>query len=491
MVAEHLLLLSLLFGAILFLSFFSLHYLIYKCKHKPTVPNIVQANFPTPPGRKGWPLVGETLDFFSELRNGTIHKFITDRRNKYRSKVFRTSLIGHPMAIFCGAEGNKFLFSNENKLVQIWWPASIDKIFPKSHNKPNNEDFVKVRKMLSAFLKPDALQKFVGTVDTIMKQHMQTDWIHREQVEVSVLVSKLTLALACRLFLSIDEPRVFDRIAKPINDISAGMLSIAVNFPGTNFNRALKASKMIREELEVMIRQRKIDLSEKRASSTQDILSHMLLAADESGRFFKEADIASYLVGLLHGGYGTLNAALTFIMKYLAEFPDVYHQVQIEQMEIAKSKEPNEMLNWDDLRKMRYTWNAVNEVLRLMPPVFGAFREAITQFNYGGHMIPKGWKLHWNANSTHRNSEYFPNPEKFDPSRFEGDGPAPYTFVPFGGGPRMCPGNEYTRMVILVFIHNVVMKFRWEKLLPDEKVVIDPHPRPTQGLPIRLHPHKP
>ena len=100
-------------------------------------------------------------------------------------------------------------------------------------------------------------------------------------------------------------------------------------------------------------------------------------------------------------------------------------------------------------------------------------------------------QLHWNAYSTHRNSEYFPNPEKFDPSRFEGDGPAPYTFVPFGGGPRMCPGNEYTRMVILVFIHNVVMKFRWEKLLPDEKVVIDPHPRPTQGLPIRLHPHKP
>ena len=64
-----------------------------------------------------------------------------------------------------------------------------------------------------------------------------------------------------------------------------------------------------------------------------------------------------------------------------------------EQMEIAKSKELNEMLNWDDLRKMRYTWNAVNEVLRLMPPIFGAFREAITEFNYGGHMIPKGWKV--------------------------------------------------------------------------------------------------
>ena len=93
------------------------------------------------------------------------------------------------------------------------------------------------------------------------------------------------------------------------------------------------------------------------------------------------------------------------------------------------------------------------------------------------------------SHSTHKNPQYFPNPEKFEPSRFEGNGPPPYTFVPFGGGPRMCPGNEYARLVRLVFMHNVVTKFRWEKLLPNEKIVSDPLPRPTQGLPIWLHPH--
>ncbi|XP_048421240.1 beta-amyrin 28-monooxygenase-like [Pyrus x bretschneideri] len=124
---------------------------------------------------------------------------------------------------------------------------------------------------------------------------------------------------------------------------------------------------------------------------------------------------------------------------------------------------------------MKYTWCVVCEVLRLKPAILGTFREAITDFIYEGYLIPKGMKLHWNAYGTHKNPEYFPNPEKFDPSRFQG---AP-----------MCPGREYARFKVLVFMHNLVIRFRWEKLFPDEKMIMDPILVPTKGLPIRLYPH--
>ncbi|KAG6739888.1 hypothetical protein POTOM_057506 [Populus tomentosa] len=84
----------------------------------------------------------------------------------------------------------------------------------------------------------------------------------------------------------------------------------------------------------------------------------------------------------------------------------------------------------------------------------------------------------------------FQQPEKFDPRRFEGNGPAPYTFVPFGGGPRMCPGKEYARLEILVFMHNLVKRFKFDKLIQDEKIVVNSLPIPDKGLPVRLHPHK-
>ena len=98
-------------------------------------------------------------------------------------------------------------------------------------------------------------------------------------------------------------------------------------------------------------------------------------------------------------------------------------------------------------------------------------------------------QVHWSVHSTHKNPKYFPDPERFDPSRFEGSGPAPYAFVPFGGGPRMCAGKEYARLEILVFMHNVVTKFKWEKIIPEEKVLHISFPMPVNGLPILLQPH--
>lgn len=95
-------------------------------------------------------------------------------------------------------------------------------------------------------------------------------------------------------------------------------------------------------------------------------------------------------------------------------------------------------------------------------------------------------QIHWTVHSTHKNPKYFPDPEKFDPSRFEKSVPAPYTFVPFGGGPRMCPGKEFARLEILVFMHNVITKFKWEKVIPNEKIIYSPLPVPVNGLLIRL-----
>ena len=96
----------------------------------------------------------------------------------------------------------------------------------------------------------------------------------------------------------------------------------------------------------------------------------------------------------------------------------------------------------------------------------------------------------WTVHSTHKNPKYFPDPEKFDPSRFEGNGPARYTFVPFGGGPRMCAGGEYARLQTLVYMHNVVTRFKWEKAIPDEKISYQLSSIPVNGLPVILKPHK-
>uniref|UniRef100_M0ZUJ9 Taxane 13-alpha-hydroxylase cytochrome P450 n=1 Tax=Solanum tuberosum TaxID=4113 RepID=M0ZUJ9_SOLTU len=98
-------------------------------------------------------------------------------------------------------------------------------------------------------------------------------------------------------------------------------------------------------------------------------------------------------------------------------------------------------------------------------------------------------QFYWNTALTSLDPEIFPNATSLEPSRFEGVGPAPYTYIPFGGGPRMCVGKEFARLEILIFLHSLIRKFNWKLLIPNEKMIYDPMPTPLEGLPISLQPH--
>ncbi|KAF5729695.1 beta-amyrin 28-oxidase [Tripterygium wilfordii] len=158
-------------------------------------------------------------------------------------------------------------------------------------------------------------------------------------------------------------------------------------------------------------------------------------------------------------------------------------------MEIANSMGPGELLSWNDIQNMKYSWCVARESMRLASPSQGGYRVVNTDLKYESFTIPKGWKTYWTPHSTLQNPKYFEDPEKFEPFRFEGDGPSPYSYLPFGARPHICPGREIGRLWMLTFMHNLVLKFKWQTLIPDEKrkygLAVTPG---ADGLPIRIHP---
>ncbi|KAK8591786.1 hypothetical protein V6N13_031816 [Hibiscus sabdariffa] len=270
-----------------------------------------------------------------------------------------------------------------------------------------------------------------------------------------------------------------DRL-EPFALATAGLISVPIDLPGTTFNRAVKAGRQIRQQLFALITKKKNEILEKRKTVASDLVDSMLMDG------MTEVEIGNKIVGFFIASHDTTSTAITFLVSYLSDHPDVYNRVLQEQMEVIRGKEGRETLRWEDIQRMKYTWCVACEVMRLAPPANGSFREAITDFTYAGFTIPKGWKAFWTVHTTNKNPKYFPDPERFDPSRFEGDGPAPYTFVPFGGGPRMCPGKEYARLEILTFIHNLVTSYNWVKMNPNEKISYIPSPIPEEGLPIKI-----
>nr|GMD57807.1 beta-amyrin 28-oxidase-like [Ipomoea batatas] len=476
----------LLYSLAFTLLYVSLSTIYFLTKANTSKPNV-------PPGSTGWPVVGENIDM---VVSGP-EKYISDRMKKYSSEVFKTSILGEKMAVFCGAAGNKFLFSNENTLLTTWWPQSVTK--PLLCPTKAQNTILKISLLNRGFsheiLKPENLRRYVPTMDSMAKEHIAQEWapsgeVKEREVKVYPLSKAYTFALACKLLLSIEGQNEVKKLSDPFVLITSGMLSLPINFPGTAYNRAMKGGRMVRRQLMEVIKERKAESSlGKVEDEGRDLLARLISATDEEGQHMNEEEICNSIIGLLVASYDTNSAAQTFVLKCLAEYPHIYDQVYKEQMEIAKSKGPNERLSWEDIQKMKYSWNVACEALRIYPPGQGAFREALTDFTYAGYTIPKGWKTFWSVYSTHKNPKYFPEPEKFDPSRFEGSGPAPYTYVPFGGGPRMCPGKEYARLTVLVLIHNVVTNFKMEKLMPDEKIVYTISPVPLNSLPVRLIPH--
>jgi len=310
-----------LYVLITFISFIFVSLQILFCKTKSaSILNL-------PPGRTGWPILGETLEFLSTGWKGHPEKFLFDRMIKYSPECFKTSILGQPMAVLCGPLGNKFLFSNENKLVTAWWPDSVNKVFPSSLQTNAKEEAKKMRKLLPQFLKPEALQRYIGIMDAVAQSHFTSGWEHKDEILVFPLAKTYTFWVACRLFLSIEDPNLIARFADPFELLASGIISIPIDFPGTPFNKAIKAAKFIRKELMVIIKQRKLDLAMQKATPTQDILSHMLSVVDENGEHLSELDVADKILGLLIGGHDTTSATITFIVKYLAELPHIYDAV--------------------------------------------------------------------------------------------------------------------------------------------------------------------
>ncbi|KAH7546694.1 hypothetical protein FEM48_Zijuj01G0228800 [Ziziphus jujuba var. spinosa] len=219
-------------------------------------------------------------------------------------------------------------------------------------------------------------------------------------------------------------------------------------------------------------RRKKLKLGD--ASPKQDLISCMLgMGNKENEEVLTEKEIVHNAMLVMVSRHDTTSILHTFILRFLANEPAIYAAVPQEQEEITRSKPLGELLTWEDLSKMKYTCKVAMETLRVVPPIFGGFRKALKDIEYGGYLIPKGWQNHQNSTPLEKQA---PVP--------------PYCFVAFGSGPWICPGNEFARIETLIAIHHLVTKFTWT-LLADNSFRRDPMPVLAQGLPIQIMPRKP
>ncbi|XP_054850804.1 cytochrome P450 3A24-like isoform X2 [Eublepharis macularius] len=184
--------------------------------------------------------------------------------------------------------------------------------------------------------------------------------------------------------------------------------------------------------------------------------------ASEEANSYKaltDKEISTQAIIFIFAGYETTSTALNFLSYCLATHPDVQRRLQEEIDEAL----PNQATPaYDAILQMQYLDMVVNETLRLYPAGGRIERVCKRTTEINGVTIPEGTVIVIPANVLHRDPEYWPEPEEFRPERFSKENKEsidPYTFLPFGAGPRNCIGMRFALLVLKVAVVFLLQRY--------------------------------
>ncbi|XP_064477126.1 cytochrome P450 3A2-like [Ornithodoros turicata] len=175
-----------------------------------------------------------------------------------------------------------------------------------------------------------------------------------------------------------------------------------------------------------------------------------------------EDEALAQCVAFLFAGMDTTSMSLAFAAYLLTINPDAQERLRAEIDECFEKHGTEPSL--DVINKLQYLNGVVSETLR-MYPIAGRI-ERMTRVDYTlgdtGVTVPKGCLIVAPVYAIHHDPENFPDPQKFDPTRFIGENLSsirPYTYLPFGAGPLNCIGSRFAlqamKLCLLHVLHRV------------------------------------
>ena len=213
-----------------------------------------------------------------------------------------------------------------------------------------------------------------------------------------------------------------------------------------------------------------------------DLLQTLMDARYSDGQGMSDELILSESMQLLVAGHETSSNALSWLFYLLSSRPDCLERVRRE-FDSVLGEAP---LGYADVPKFEFTTQVINEGLRLYPPFWMIDRMAIADDRVGDLAIPSGSTVIVYVYGAHHAPRYWQNPENFDTERFTKANDklrTPFTFLPFGAGPRGCIGGNYAMLQILMILSDLLRKYDFQ-LAPGQTIEARPMVilRPKHGI---------
>jgi len=316
-------------------------------------------------------------------------------------------------------------------------------------------------------------------------------WSGGETVDIAQEMMRLTLAIVAKTLFDADVESEAGEIGQALTDVlkmfetfSSPLTDILDKLPTPANRRIARARQRLDDTIYRIIEDRR-ESGEDRG----DLLSMLLMAQDEEGSGgMSDEQLRDELMTLFLAGHETTANALAWTWYLLSQNPEVEARLHTELDQVLDGRVPS----FEDTPRLDYTERVLTESMRSYPPVWVMGRRAVGSYKVGEYTIPAGSIVLLSQYVMHHDEHYYPEPFKFDPERWTPEARATrpkYSYFPFGGGPRLCIGEQFAWTEGILIIATLAR--RWKlRTVSSQPVQLQPliTLRPKNGIRMAVEP---
>ena len=253
----------------------------------------------------------------------------------------------------------------------------------------------------------------------------------------------------------------------------------------------MTGSKMTKQYILSLIQERRAATrkEEGKQSSNYDMLDLLMMSRDEEGNGLTEEEIIDELNTFVFAGHDTTGSTSSFLFYLLAKHPELQQKCRDEVTSVMGDR--NEV-EWEDIGKLTYLTCFIKESIRLYSTVIIISKKLKKPIIIDGYEIPANISIDIGVGLIHKNAMYWPDPYKFDPTRFSEENmnkQHPYAFIPFSAGSRNCIGQNFAMAEVKIIAAKLIKNFHVSlqagyEIDPTVKVVL----APSDNLPLIFKP---
>ncbi len=442
----------------------------------------------SPPRVRGLPVIGSLLDFRND-RIGLLLRVIRDHGEVARMKMgfFRVLLVSSPEGAHEVLVGKADAFKKSAGLSIFARPVLGDGLLTSERD---------VHKRQRRMMAPVFAHKRIAAYGDVMVD--KTEVAARaldaaaskgETVDLAEEMMRLTLDIVGKTLFDAEMAGHAAPIGEAITLAMRQMMSSLVRLvpmppvvPTPGNLRLRGAVRSLDRIVYAMIRERRAS-----GNDPGDMLSMLLATRDaDDGSALTDVEVRDQAMTIMLAGHETTANALAWTFYLLARHPDQRARLEQELDSVLGTRRATPA----DLKSLPYTLQVFKEAMRLYPPAYMLGRRARHDVTVAGARVKKGQIVLINVSGIHRRPEAFPMPESFDPDRFAPEREKqlpPLAYLPFGGGARVCIGNQFALMEAHLVLATLARCFRFKLTGARD---IEPEPlvtlRPKGGVPVRV-----